>query len=373
MATSEAADVRSPKRQAVKPTSSMITALDESMWTSIIEFLPVRTDSAEKTVDEAAATLQTLLNLRLLCKELAELLHPTKNVALWQKLVLLTFDFSATDQTWNIENYQDEYNLPFDRTGEEYDEDDEEDTKKTAKAIDTATNPQRLAMEGRWDDRPPNMLDEDFVLWDKLGIYVRPSQYGFLTSLQQNPPTGRWPSNEDPHSLFHDLVHLLRLPDGNKMDAGGEGGEPLIKCLVAPVSNSDPSSPFYSHYVMQKLGYAPQFWTSGRGIGKAKKESTDPNALKETLEQQKEQHQRYYRDQSIMDEDSFDATDEFGFPSCSIGQAKQLHECIKQSYSDWRSVCCNSGCDGDTPVFFVGKSKAPPHRWTGYGGDKTWT
>lgn len=216
MASPSTTDESSPKRQATSAPSSAVGALDTAIWTSIIELVPVHADSADETATEAAATLQTLLSLRLVSKELAELIHPTKSTVLWQKLLLLTLDFSTTGKTWNIENYQDDHDV------------------RRSSAISGSADPQQLAIEGRWSTMPGNMLDEDLILWDKLGIYHRPSQYGFLTKLQQDPRPELWPMTEDPSSLFYDLLQLLLLPEGDAMGAGGEGGDSLLKCLVAP-------------------------------------------------------------------------------------------------------------------------------------------
>lgn len=339
-------------RSSKPQTATAIDTLDAAIWSSIIEFLPVHSESTIAVVNEAAATLQTLLSLRLVHKELTGLLHPTEGAALWQKLVLLTFDFSTSGRRWNIETYEED----------EHARDSEEDAAEATLPAEGPADPRSVAMEGRREELPDDMLDEDFVLWDKLGIRHRPSQYGFLTTLQQDPPTGLWPSMEDPFTLFHDLVLLLRLPDGKLMETGGEGGDTMDKCLVAPASNGDPSSPFYRYHLMQTLGYAPHFWNSGSGIGDAWRGFADPNADATDLEQQQQQHE--YR---------FWYVDNYNIPYVPMAHAKQLFKCIQHSYCDWRSVCCNSGSDGETPVFFVGKSKSQPHRWTGYSGAKTWT
>lgn len=312
----------------------------------------MRSACPNDAANEAATTLQTLLSLRLVRKELADLLHPAEGAALWQKLVLLTFDFSTSGRGWNIDTYEEDEHARDNREAD------------AAHATDgSAADLYLAALEDRGEEMPESMLDEDFVLWDKLGIYHRPSQYGFFTTLQQEPPTGRWPSTEDPFSLFHDLILLLRLPDGKLMETGGEGGDTMDKCIVAPVSNNnEPSSPFYRYRLMQTLGYAPHFWRSGRGIGDAWRGFTDPNADAVDLEQQQQQ-QEYH----------FWYVDSYNIPYVPMAHAETLFKCIQRSYCDWRSVCCNSGSDGETPVFFVGKSKSQPHRWTGYCGAKTWT
>lgn len=347
MAAPPADDSPSSKPQFT-PT---IVAFDAAIWSTIIEFIPVRSETTTEVCNEAAVTLQTLLSLRLVCRELSRLLHPTDGFALWQRLVLLTFDFSTTGSRWNIETYE----------GDEIFR-EEEAEEATLSSSDGSTDPRSMAMEGRGEELPEMMLDEYFVLWDKLGIYYRPSQYSFLTMMQQDSSTGLWPSVEDPFTLFHDLILLLRLPDGRLMETGGEGGDTMEKCLVAPASNGDPSSPFYRYHLMQTLGYAPHFWRTGSGIGGPWRGFTDPNADAADLEQQ--QQQQEYR---------FWYVDSYNIPYVPMDHAKKLFTCIQQSYGDWRSVCCNSGSDGETPVFFVGKSKNLPRRWTGYCGAKTWT
>lgn len=52
-------------------------------------------------------------------------------------------------------------------------------------------------------------------------------------------------------SLFRDLLQLMRMPDGDALEAVGEGGDPLVKCLLGPAANGDPSSRFYRYHVMQ--------------------------------------------------------------------------------------------------------------------------
>lgn len=86
-----------------------------------------------------------------------------------------------------------------------------------------------MAVQGRWANMPDNALDEGFVLWDERGIYARPSQYRFLTTLQQGPPTGQWASTEVPFSLFQDHLQLLILPTAGGMDAVCVSSEPLCQ------------------------------------------------------------------------------------------------------------------------------------------------
>ena len=76
----------------------------------------------------------------------------------------------------------------------------------------------------------------------------RPSQYGFLTTLQQQLPEGVWPEPEDPFALFGDLVRLLQLPPGEDMCAGGEGWGETVKYLGAP-AEADSGSSFHRFYV----------------------------------------------------------------------------------------------------------------------------
>jgi hypothetical protein len=114
----------SPKRQVQgqastprKPTASAAAELDGAIWTSIIELMPNPKDlhlsdkkKHDTAVSEVLATWRTLLHLQLVSKNLAALLHPRENVALWRRLVLQSFDFSA-DRSWNVEHYQDDDGL----------------------------------------------------------------------------------------------------------------------------------------------------------------------------------------------------------------------------------------------------------------------
>lgn len=78
-------------------------------------------------------------------------------------------------------------------------------------------------------------------------------------------------------------------------------------------------------------------------------------------------------DEDEKDAEYFERSDEFEFPVCSVGDAKLLYQQVYQHCKDWRAACCNAGCDGGTPAFYVGESKVAPHRWIGYVGEKCWT
>lgn len=134
---------------------------------------------------------------------------------------------------------------------------------------------------------------------------------------------------------------------------------------MAPASNSDPSSPYYRHYVMQTLGYTPVLWEEGEGIGDEWKGFSDPKSFAASVEQDIIDYTALYEGEGEFDF-YFGYDWVFRFPECSIGHAKLLFQYITQFYSDWRLVGCNNGLDGSTPVFSVGKSKAEPYRWTGY-------
>jgi hypothetical protein len=392
--TREERDLRSPKRQTLgtesRPGMSAahaVGALDKAIWMSIAEFMPIPKDlqvgdkkKHEAAVAEVSVTWQTLLHLRLVSKKLAALLHPVENATLWRRLVLQSFDFS-TQPGYNAENYQEEHRLDI--------PDDEE-----AEPAKTEPNPQLIAMRGRYHDMPANYLEEDTVRWEALGIYHRPSQYGFLTMLQQRSPEGEWPESEDPFTLFGDLVRLLQLPPGEDMCAGGEGSNETDKYLGAP-AEADSSSAFHRFYVMKTLGYVPHFWHWGRGIGmKWKGFIAEPSAFakpvaeQKSVEKEEEDSEDDEEDDESDDEDeeecdeedefseedqNFEEDEKFDFPGCTLRDAKRLYRHIRQHCRDYRSVCCNSNSDGYTPVFFVGESKAAPHRWTGYFGLKCWT
>jgi hypothetical protein len=240
----------------------------------------------------------------------------------------------------------------------------DENNEETDEVADE--DPQLVAMRGRYRDMPSEYLEEDLVSWGTLGIYHRPSQYGFLTTLQQQPLKGEWPEAEDAFTLFGDLVRLFQLPPGDQMTAGGEGGEETFKYLGAP-AEADSSSLFHRFYVMKTLGYVPHFWHRGYGIGKEWKGFTEPDAFEKAVADQGINED--YGDDEITFEEDY----EFGFPGCTLDDAKRLYRHISQHCRDYRSVCCNKGYDGSTPVFFVGESKAAPHRWIGYAGEKCWT
>jgi hypothetical protein len=208
-------------------------------------------------------------------------------------------------------------------------------------------------------------LEEDLVSWGSLGIYHRPSQYGFLTTLQQMPPEGEWPESEDPITLFGDLLRMLQLPSGERMSAsGGLGNEGIFKCLAAPAGTVD--TRLAVHYdVMKTLGYVPHYWHWGRGMGEEWKGATEPDALETAIAEQS-------FNKCCGEDASFDKAGLFEFPGCSVGDAKLLYRHIRQHCRDWRTVYCNIDADGFTPVFFVGESKVTPHRWAGYAGQKCW-
>jgi hypothetical protein len=247
-------------------------------------------------------------------------------------------------------------------------------------------DPQLVAMRGRYYRMPANYLDENLVEWTKLGISHRPGQYGFLTTLQQQPAEGKWPESEDASTLFGDLVRLLKLPHGDRMSGGGEGSDETFKFLAAP-AEKDSNSAFYRSYVMKTLGYVPHFWHWGRGIGNVWKGFTEPDAFEAAstrsasdreescVDDEEEDGDGDDDDQDEDDEDEaeFEEDEDFDFPGCSLRDAKRLFYHLRQHCQDWRSVCCNSNSDGYTPVFFVGQSKALPHRWSGYAGGKCWT
>jgi hypothetical protein len=365
----EESDPRSHKRQALDSASMpgvsaarAVAEMDDAIWTTIVEFLPIPRDlevsedkQHEAAVAEVATAWQTLLHLRFVSKKLAALLHPRENAALWRRLVLQSFDFS-TQPGFNAENFIEEHGLDIPS-------DEENEGGETGEASEQ--NPQLEAMRGRYHDMPPNYLDEDIVSWEALGIYHSPSQYGFLTSLQQKPPEGKWPESEDPFTLFGDLVRLLQLPSGDAMSTCGEGSSECYKYLAAP-AEADSSSAFHRFYVMKTLGYVPHFWDWGRGIGEKWKGFTEPDAFEKAIAEQ-------MACEDVEEDPGFGEEEAFDFPGCSVGDAKRLHRHIRQHCRDWRSVCCNTGSDGETPVFFVGESKAAPHRWTGYVGLKCWT
>jgi hypothetical protein len=111
---------RSPKRQAhgtgPRLAARAVTEMDDTIWTSIVEFIPVPKvlepsdkEKHEAAVAEIATTWQTLLNVRLVSKKLAALLHPVKNSTLWRRLVLQSFDFSS-QPTSNPDIYEADHN-----------------------------------------------------------------------------------------------------------------------------------------------------------------------------------------------------------------------------------------------------------------------
>jgi hypothetical protein len=259
----------------------------------------------------------------------------------------------STEPGYNAENFIEEYEL--DNPSDEEDEGESTEEK-------TEENPQLIAMRGRYHNKPPNYLEEDTVSWEVLGIYHRPSQYGFLTTLQQQLPEGVWPESEDPFTLFGDPVRLLQLPPGEDVCAGGDGSDETVKYLGAP-AEADSGSSFHRFYVMKTLGYVPHFWHWGAGTGDEWKGFTEPDAFEKAIAEQTV-------DEYLGENADFDEDDDFGFPGCSLVNAKRLHRHIRQHCRDYRSVCCNSNSDGYTPVFFVGESKAAPHRWAGYFGLK---
>jgi hypothetical protein len=165
------------------------------------------------------------------------------------------------------------------------------------------------------------------------------------------------------------------------MGTHGEGGDNPVKYLAAP-ADTDSRAASHRVRVMKTLGYVPRTWDQGRGIGKKWKGfKTEPDAFEAHLVEQDigmnadeedwEEDDEYNGDDWVEDE-PLDEAEEFSFPDCSLRDARRLYRHIHQHYRDWRNVCCNSG-DDRTPVFYVGKSKAAPHRWTGYTGLMCWT
>jgi hypothetical protein len=128
-------------------------------------------------------------------------------------------------------------------------------------------------------------------------------------------------------------------------------------------------------------------WHWGRGIGEKwdgfiaePDEFVMPVAEHNSVEKEEEEEEDSEDDEECDEEDedseeqhTFEESGEFDFPSCTVRDAKRVYRHIRQHCRDYRSVCYNNGYDGGTPVFFVGESKAAPHRWTGYTGEKTWT
>jgi hypothetical protein len=159
---------------------------------------------------------------------------------------------------------------------------------------------------------PSEYLEEDLVSWGKLGIYHRPSQYGFLTTLQQTPPEGEWPESEDPFTFFSDLVCLLRLPHGNGMIDHGETSESMFKYLAAP-AEADSKSAFHRFHVMKTLGYVPHFWHWGSGIGKEWKGFSEPNRFEKGVREGKVVDADGEEDQTCGEDEDFDEDTEYGF------------------------------------------------------------
>jgi hypothetical protein len=310
-------------------TLYMAMTAEPAILDTIISYLPDNDQSNSKP--NAALVLRTIVNLcRALPRRdqsLAQYFSPANQV-LWRTLVLRYFDFTVDPETTlNVEDYVREW---------ERDEDDE---------LCNATFAEWERENGE-GVAPESMLVEDLHYWKHLNVYFRPSQYQFLTDIQQGKLSMElWPTTEDAFTLFKDLAIVVnKFACFGKYDlcTFSDGEQNVYPCLLS-VFNADVNDRGYA--LLRHCGVAPHYWG---------------NAETPVSECWPGFDMPYVIANGKANDDIF--------PMCSKKKLQAIKRAVHAHMRDWRHVqsnfeeCCS-------PAFYIGKSKYSG-RWYGFVGQR---
>ncbi|KAJ3029059.1 UNVERIFIED_CONTAM: hypothetical protein HDU68_000272 [Siphonaria sp. JEL0065] len=202
----------------------------------------------------AATDPKSVFVLAATCKKLRGLLSFEDDV-FWKHLILTAFDFSDPDED-DFEGSHTFY-MNDDKIYIELEETDLE----TGEEMFGEVFDRSEAVGG---DEPPYLLEKVRV-YTKVGTHgfvYRPSQYGFLKSIQQGTvKITAWPENEEPVSLYKDLVYISKIltPAFDTIDVGGEGGGQILPTLLP--QTTEPSPEEFPGYLLKTVGYNPYVWS----------------------------------------------------------------------------------------------------------------
>ncbi|TMW55251.1 hypothetical protein Poli38472_013142 [Pythium oligandrum] len=308
----------SPKRRKHCSSASLLDAFtaEPTLFGNILSYIPA---SSASSVTQAIAN--ACLALPASHQALVAQVGPS-NQAFWQEMVLGVFDFAVDpSKAFNVEDYV--------QVGE-YGEDDEV-----------------LTAIGEWQEdhpdegEPSHYLDENFSYWKKLGVFFRPSQYGFLREIQQGKLTkDDWPAHEDAFTLFCDLATLTdKFKAMGRLHTFSDGQQQVFPCLLdarhEPVRRR-------GFELLQHCGIAPHFWDQGQcPVRRWSKRSTGRGC-----------------------------TNKIGvvFPQCGKETLSKLQKLVIQTLDEWLVIAVNmEECSG--PTFHIGTSKRSG-RWLGYLGQR---
>ncbi|TMW55235.1 hypothetical protein Poli38472_013126 [Pythium oligandrum] len=194
--------------------------------------------------------------------------------------------------------------------------------------------------------RPTWYLHENLKYWKYLGIYFRPSQFQFLSTIQMGEQDiSTWPKHENAFTLFSDLAFLVDKISilSKHVYTNLSQTERAHPCLLSRML--DPVIPDREDLMLLKqCGIMPHFWTNGSGAVSPKWSGLATSST----------------DGSYM------------FPVCHPSFQQALETLVKRECSDWRVVqAANSDTaqENTSLIFYLGQT-VRSQRWLGFVGSK---
>ncbi|KAF1330376.1 hypothetical protein FI667_g5132, partial [Globisporangium splendens] len=194
---------------------------------------------------------------------------------------------------------------------------------------------------------PEYMLVEDLRYWKHLKVYYRPSQYQFLTDIQQRKrPIESWPENS-----------LMTSSDGDQF---------VYPCLL---SSLDAVGSGRGYAMLQHCGVVPHFWGSAVKPVSERWPGLDEDDATEDLDDESDDRMDEEEEEEESDDWRGDTRDDKIFPMSPYKRnVEVIKRVVLKHMSDWRHVC-SSYYECCSPAFYIGKSEYSG-RWYGFVGQR---